>query len=163
MKIQDAFKNNYETAVMVCGVYLSDLTDDESMQRPHSGCNHINWQVGHIIESENGMANSCVAGAVPPLPNGFAEKYSKETAACDDPSAFVPHSELLLIAKNQGDAILAMIDTMSAEDFDMPAPEAMQSYAPTIGAVVNMMASHWMMHAGQWVVVRRQLGREIVI
>jgi hypothetical protein len=32
-----------------------------------------------------------------------------------------------------------------------------------MGALCNMMGSHWMMHAGQWVVVRRELGREIMI
>ena len=53
MKTSEAIKNTYQTAQMVCGAYLSDLTDEEAMRRPHAGCNHINWQVGHIIASEN--------------------------------------------------------------------------------------------------------------
>ena len=163
MDIRDALKNNYQTSQMVCGAYLGDLTDEEAMTRPHAGCNHVNWQVGHIIASEHDMANACVEGAVPALPEGFKEKYTKETAASDDPSAFVPHSRLIEIAKAQGDAVLKMIDGISDTDFDKPAPEHMQSYAPNDGAVVNMLGAHWMMHAGQWVIVRRELGREVVI
>jgi len=163
MDIRDALKNNYQTSQMVCGAYLGDLTDEESMKRPHADCNHVNWQVGHLIASEHGMAGACVEGALPALPEGFAEKYSKETASSDDASAFVPHSQLMEIAKTQGEAVLKMIDGISDADFDKPAPEYMQTYASNIGAVVNMLGSHWMMHAGQWVIVRRELGREVVI
>lgn len=163
MDIRDALKNNYQTSQMVCAAYLADLTDEESMKRPHVDCNHVNWQVGHIIASEHGMASACAEGALPALPEGFADKYTKETAASDDASAFVPHSQLMEIAKSQSEAVLKMIDGISDADFDNPAPEHMQSYASNIGAVVNMLGSHWMMHAGQWVVVRRELGRAIII
>ena len=32
-------------------------------------------------------------------------------------------------------------------------------YAATVGAMYSLQGSHWLMHAGQWAVVRRQLGR----
>jgi hypothetical protein len=163
MKTSEAIKNNYQTAQMVCGAYLGDLSDSEAMQRPHAGCNHINWQVGHIIASENKMGNAVVAGALPDLPEGFADKYSKETVGSDNAVDFVPFSELLAIAKTQGDAVVAMLDGLTEAQFDEPGPEEMQAYAPNMGALCNMMGSHWMMHAGQWVVVRRELGREIMI
>ena len=162
MKTSEAIKNNYQTAQMVCGAYLGDLTDEEAMQRPHPGCNHINWQVGHIIASENKMGNA-VAPGLPDLPEGFAEKYSKESATSDNASDFVPFTELQKIAKTQSDAFLGMLDKIPEEEFDKPGPEEMQAYASNIGALCNMMGSHWMMHAGQWVILRRQLGREVVI
>jgi hypothetical protein len=56
-----------------------------------------------------------------------------------------------------------MLDGLTEAQFDEPGPEEMQAYAPNMGALCNMMGSHWMMHAGQWVVVRRELGREIMI
>ena len=161
MDIRDALKTNYQTSAMVCGTYLGDLTDDEAMTRPHPGCNHVNWQVGHIIASENGMAEAC--GGIGDLPAGFKEKYTKETASSDNAADFVPMSQLRDIARSQGEAVLKMIDGMADGDFEKPAPEAMKAYASNLGAVANMMGAHWMMHAGQWVVVRRQLGREVVI
>jgi len=34
------------------------------------------------------------------------------------------------------------------------------THAPTIGAMFSMHGTHYVMHAGQWAVVRRQLGRK---
>ena len=161
MDTREALITNLKTSAMVCGSYLDDLTDEEAMQRPHPDCNHINWQIGHLIASEYGMASAC--GELPALPEGFADKYSKEAAASDNASDFVPKSELMKIAAAQHEAVVNLIGGMSDEDFDKPGPESMRSYAPTMGALASMLGSHWMMHAGQFVVLRRQLGRDIVI
>ncbi|MEX0819769.1 MAG: DinB family protein, partial [Pirellulaceae bacterium] len=54
---------------------------------------------------------------------------------------------------------LAALAKLSDEDLDKPSPEAIQSYAPNVAAAFSMQGSHWLMHAGQWAVVRRQLGK----
>ncbi len=46
------------------------------------------------------------------------------------------------------------------EEMEQATPEQFQGYAPTIASLFSMIGSHWMMHAGQWVIVRRELGRE---
>ena len=163
MNSREAIKNSIQTADMVCGAYLSDLTDVELMQRPHAECNHINWQVGHLISSDFNMANGCIPGLLSELPEGFADKYSKETTNIDDAAAFCSKEELMSLAQTQRAAILAKLDELEDSDLAKAAPESMQSYAPTVGAALNMLGGHWMMHAGQWVIVRRNLGREIVI
>ncbi len=163
MNVKDAIKTNIQTADMVCGSYLGDLTNEEAMKRPHPGCNHINWQVGHLIASDHMMCDGCIPGSLSPLPEGFAEKYSKESAASDDASAFVPMDQLLELAKTNRAAILQAVDGMDESLLDGPSPEHFRSFAPTVGAVMVMLGGHWMMHAGQWVVVRRELGRDIVI
>jgi len=162
MDTREALIANLKTSAMVCGSYLGDLTDQEAMQRPHPECNHVNWQVGHVIASEHMMA-SALGGELPALPDGFSDKYAKETAKSDNAAEFVPLSELRTIAATQHEAVLGIVSGMSDDDFDKPGPESMQAYAPTLGALSSMLGSHWMMHAGQFVVVRRQLGREIVI
>ncbi len=163
MNSLEAIKNNIMTSDMVCGAYLGDLTNEEFMNRPHPGCNHINWQVGHLISADNNMCNGVFPGTLPDLPEGFAEQYSKESTGNDDPAAFVPGDQLKELAHKQRDAIVAKLESLCESDLDAPAPESMQAYAPNVGAVMNMLGSHWMMHAGQWVIVRRQLGREVVI
>jgi len=159
----DAIKNSIQTADMVCGAYLGDLNDEELMQRPHPECNHINWQVGHLIASDFGMINGCIPGLVPELPEGFAERYTKETTSNNDSAAFCSKDELMSISTAQRAAVVAKLDDLTEADLDKLAPESMREYAPTVGAALNMLGGHWMMHAGQWVVVRRNLGREIVI
>ena len=105
------------------------------------------------------MVNGCCEGAMPALPAGFAEKYSKDTAAVDDPAAFDSKAELVKLFEQQRAAALAALAKLSADDLEKPAPEKMQSYAPNFGSAFSMLGIHWTMHTGQWAVIRRQLGR----
>jgi uncharacterized damage-inducible protein DinB len=157
MKAKEAIKMAIEMGDMVSLPYLEDLNDSELMRRPCPGCNHINWQIGHLIASENHLLNQVVPGSLPPLPAGFAEKYSKETAASDDASKFSKKDELLTIHKQQRAATLAALDKLTDDKLDAATG---LDYAPTLGSALSLQGSHWLMHAGQWVVVRRQLGRK---
>lgn len=160
MDTKSAIKAALDTANMISTSYLGDLTDEEMMHRPAPAANHIKWQIGHLIASENHMINQVVPGSLPELPDGFADKYNKEASKSDDPAAFDSKAELLKLHEQQRVATLAALQTVSDEDFDKAAPEDMQSYCPTVGHAFLMQDAHWMMHAGQWAVVRRQLGRE---
>jgi uncharacterized damage-inducible protein DinB len=159
MNAHDAIKLNLGGRDMVAVPYIEDLTDEQLMMRPHPDCNHINWQLGHLIASDHQMVEGVSPGSMPPLPEGFADKYTKERAKSDNPDDFHAKEELVSLLKTQGAATLAALDKLSEADLDKPAPESMQSYAPTIGAAFSLMGTHWLMHAGQWVIVRRQLGK----
>jgi hypothetical protein len=163
MNAIDAIRINLETAEMVCGSYLGDLTDDDAMKRPHPDCNHINWQIGHLIGSDHMMCSGCLPDSLPPLPDGFSEKYSKEAAGSDNPDDFIPKSQLMEIHAANRKAIMEALSAMDPAKLEQAGPESMRAYAPTVGATFNMIGAHWLMHAGQWVVVRRELGRDIVI
>jgi hypothetical protein len=56
-------------------------------------------------------------------------------------------------------AILAAIDATPESEFDKPGPEPMREYAPTVGAGLLILGQHWMMHTGQFVPIRRKLGK----
>ncbi len=157
MNSRQAIKLSIDAGDNVSLPYLEDLTDQELLRRPCPGCNHINWQIGHLIVAENNMMNKIAPSAVPPLPAGFAEKYSKEAATSDDAGKFFKKDELLKIHKQQRAATLAALDKMTDEKLDAPTGF---DFAPTVGSVFSLQGSHWLMHAGQWVVVRRQLGRK---
>ncbi|MCA8997843.1 MAG: DinB family protein [Planctomycetaceae bacterium] len=156
MNVREALRIGIDIAEYCCMAYLEDLSDEDLMRRPAPGMNHINWQVGHLIASEYQMIEQARPGCSPPLPAGFAEKYSKETAAIDDPSSFHTKEELLAVYRKQREATLAALESIPEEDF---AQETGIDYAPTVAALFSMQGSHWMMHSGQWVVVRRQMGK----
>ncbi len=160
MNTHECIKNAMDMADYVCSTYLNDLTDQEMMQRPHPSCNHINWQIGHLILSENDMIEKIKPGSMPPLPAGFAEKYSRDNCGSDDPSHFATKEELMATAKAQRAGTLAALAATKVEDFDK---ETGVDYAPTVGAMFNLQGSHWLMHCGQWVIVRRNLGKPVVI
>ena len=159
MKPNEALKLSIETADMIARGYLGDLSDEDMMHRPAAGCNHIKWQLGHLIASDHEMVAGCCEGSMPALPTGFADKYAKETATVDDPAAFDSKTVLVELFDQQRAAALAALANLSSEDLEKPAPEKMRDYAPNVAAVFSMLGIHLTMHTGQWAVVRRQLGR----
>ncbi len=80
-------------------------------------------------------------------------------AKSDEASAFDSKEELLRLYQAQRAGTLAALEKLSDGDLDKPAPEAMKDYAPNVAAAFSMQGSHWIMHAGQWAVLRRQLGK----
>jgi len=159
MNANDAIKLSIDTADMFTRSYLEDLSDDELMHRPAEKCNHIKWQLGHLIASDSQMVNGCGVTSLPALPEGFAERYDKSTAVIDDPNAFDSKADLLNLFEQQRAALLDALAKLSDEDLARPTKEEMQSYAPTLAAAFSLIGIHWTMHTGQWAVIRRQLGR----
>jgi hypothetical protein len=159
MNTKQALKTSIDGANMIWNGYLADLSDADLLVRPLPGANHIAWQLGHCIAAENMMVAGVKADAMPKLPEGFVEKYSKETAANDNPKDFLTKAEYLKLAAQQRAATYALLDTLSDADLDQPSPESMRSYCPTVGSIFSMQGTHWLMHAGQWAIIRRKLGK----
>jgi hypothetical protein len=160
MNSRDAIKIGIDMADYVCMSYLNDLSDAELMHRPHPSCNHINWQIGHLVTSEHEMMASFPEAKMPPLPEGFAAKYHRDAATSDDPSKFATKSELMAAYKAQREATLKFLESVTDSDLDKPTGV---DYAPTLGAMFSIQGDHWLMHCGQWVIVRRNLGKPVVI
>jgi DinB superfamily len=159
MNVREAIKTAYEMPDQICRNYLADLTDADLLVRPVPNSNHIAWQLGHLIASEHRCADALSPGKVPPLPSGFAEKHTKETSKSDDPNTFCSKDEYLKLYDQVRAATLKTIDGLNEGDLDKPAPENLRKFVPTVASVVLMQPSHWLMHAGQWAIVRRKLGK----
>jgi hypothetical protein len=155
MNAREAIRLSLDTGHMVFSAYLEGLSDADLMRRASPGINHINWQVGHLIVAEHQMVGQACPGTMPALPAGFAEKYSKETAGSDNASQFCSKTELLKVAAEQRAATLAALANLADADLDK---QTGIPYAPTVGSLFSLQGSHALMHAGQWAVVRRQLG-----
>jgi hypothetical protein len=156
MNANQAIRMAIEMGGFISDGYVQDLTDAEMMKRPAPGANHIKWQLGHLIVSEHEMIEKVCPGSMPALPADFAKKYAKETASNDDPAFFDSKEKLLEVKNQQRQGTLAALEKLPAEAFDQ---QTGVDYAPTVGAMFSMQGAHWIMHAGQWAVIRRQLGR----
>jgi uncharacterized damage-inducible protein DinB len=146
---------------MVTELLLADLSDAEILERPAPKANHVAWQLGHMVLSFNYFGEVVQPGAMPPLPTGFADQYGKEASATDDPSVFLTRDEYLRLLEQQREALRRVIDELPESRYGDAAPAQMQSYAPTILDVLEMPAAHELMHAGQFTVVRRKLGKPV--
>lgn len=162
MSIATQIKHELNLPTFVVQGYVGDLSDEDLMRRPAPNANHIAWQLGHLIEAEHNLNNMVCPDSMPALPEGFAEKHKKETATSDDASAFCTKDEYLKLMTEQRAGTLALLDKLSDDELEKPAPEGIQKFGATVGAVIAGQSAHWMMHAGQWVIVRRQLGKEAI-
>ena len=160
MNAHDAFRDALKGADSITLAYLDDLSDADLLVRPVPGANHIAWQLGHLIGAENGMLSETCPGSMPALPAGFKERHTNDTAGSDDRNTFLSKDEYLRLYRQQRDATLKALDGLGEADFDRPAPERLRHFVATVGGVFGMQATHWLMHAGQWAVVRRKLGRK---
>ncbi len=164
MHAKQAIRQSIDLADMMIGKYLEDLDDAAFLKRPVEGMNTIAWQMGHLISSERNIIEAIKPGTCPALPEGFDAQHSKEAATSDDASKFHKKDEYLALWKAQRDATRAVLESLSDADLDAPGPERMRAFCPTVGEALNMMGGgHPMMHAGQFVAVRRALKKPVAI
>jgi hypothetical protein len=139
--------------------YLKDLTPAEMLSRACNGNNHIAWQLGHLIASEHYLVDKVAPGALRPLPPGFAERHKKPTAASDEATSFDTKEKYLELLKQVRGDTINVIEKMSPTDLDKPITSGVPPFCKTAGDVLVFLGTHWTMHAGQWAVTRRKLGR----
>ncbi len=161
MQAKDAIRGSMDLSMMVFKSYLDDLEDSELMIRPGDGCNHMAWQIGHLINSEVNMLEGICPGKAAKLPDGFAEAHSKDKAGSDDPSDFLSNQEYWALFDKVRQSTIAALEEMSDEELDAPGPEQMRTFCPTVGNVFVLIATHPMMHAGQAVPIRRKLKKPV--
>lgn len=163
MNTAEAMRMAINGAQRVLDSYVSDLEEKDLFVRALPDTNHIAWHMGHLISSENSMMDAIRPGSCPKLPEGFKAAHAKENSKSDDISKFSSKAQYLDLIKKQRAATFAVLETLSDSDFDKPGPERLRSYAPTIGAVMILQANHILMHAGQFVAIRRKLGKPVLI
>ena len=154
----DQLKGNLETVKFT----LADFSDDDMLVRPAPAANHTAWQLGHLVCAETMAFEAVKPGSMPPLPEGFARRFTSDTTRLDDPAAFPSKEELLDRFSEARAATTALARSLSAQELDKPTPQHLQAWAPTVGRLLAAMPEHVFMHLGQWQVVRRKLGKPIL-
>ncbi len=163
MSPKDALKLGIEMSDLIINAYIGDLSDADLLIRPVPGMNHIAWQLGHLVSAERQFVEMVKPGSCPPLPEGFEQSYTKETTKLDDPSKFETLAKYQDLWKAQRAATLAVLDGIPESDLDRTDPEKFPPFAPTVAALLAMSGTHSLMHCGQFVAVRRQLGKPVTI
>jgi hypothetical protein len=143
--------------------FLADLSDGDLLVRPVEGANHIAWQMGHLIFAERSLIGKEMPGAnYPALPSGFAEQHDKSTAGIDPPRGFADKATYLGVFSQTRESTIGALATLTDADLDRTVTGPMASFTPTLGAVFLLVSNHSLMHAGQFSVVRRKLGKPIL-
>jgi hypothetical protein len=158
MDNQQAIVALFNQTDRIVAAYLSDLAESDLLVRPVPGANHIAWQLGHLISSERFLVDKAVPGSMPPLPDDFERRHAKEAAGVDDAGAFLSKADYARFAKEVRAGTLEAMRNLGAADFDKPVT-GLPPVVKTVGEAFLFVGTHWLMHAGQWAIVRRKLGR----
>jgi hypothetical protein len=153
-------KNILQTKGMV-DLFLNNFSDADMLFRPAKSANHATWQIGHLTNSTRNMVVACDANVA----FGFEDdtRFGKSKASIDDPAFFPSKAEILARFDQAMETAAGWVAKLSDADFAKPTPERMQQFAPTVANVAMLLASHAMMHIGQFSVTRRALGKPHVM
>ena len=162
MNAKDAIRTVLTSTRDLLSWYVADLSDEDLLVRPTAGANHIAWQLGHLVDAERRLGAQLPGVAYPELPASFAEQHSKDTAAAEPPRHFRTKAEYLDLFSKVREATLAALAAMSDADLDKPTSGGMAKFAPTMGDLLVLTGNHTMMHAGQFSVTRRALGKPVL-
>ena len=163
MSEKAAITQTLDSSTQILGSYINDLDDDALRLRPMDGINPIAWQLGHLLSFEHAMVEGIKPGSSPALPEGFDDNHSTDAAKAKRDQGFCSLAEYQRLMQAQRTATKAVLDALTEDELRAPAPERFRSFTATVSDGLNMIGIHNLMHAGQFVVVRRKLDKPVVI
>ena len=147
----------------VLNMYVNDFTDADFFVRPTPTANHTAWQIGNVIAGDKLLIQSQLPDAAyPELPDGFVETHGPGGAKKDGPDGFLTKAEYLALFDEVRSATIAAVSKLTDADLDRPVTGDFAQYAPTLGNLFIMVSDHTLMHAGQFTVIRRVLGKPVL-
>jgi uncharacterized damage-inducible protein DinB len=160
---KDAIKTALTSTQNLLSWYVSDLSDEDLRQRPVPGANTIAWQIGHLTVSEPFLLRmELPSAAYPELPAAFAQRHATEKADDDSAAGLATKGEYLERFNQARNATLANLEKLSDADLDRTSTGRMARVAPTLGSLLLLISNHTLMHAGQFTVLRRKLGKPVL-
>jgi hypothetical protein len=162
MDFKDAVRSSLAIADFLVNGYLADITAEELLDRPVPTANHIAWQLGHLIMAERHLVEVSVSGSMPELPAGWSDRYGRGQPVTDNPADYLSKGDYLQLAKDIRAATLKTLERLAPADFDKPISGSAPPWVKKAGDAFVTIGGHWILHAGQWVVLRRKLRREVM-
>ena len=163
MKATDVVKLALSSTQDSLQMYLGDLADADLKVRPVASANNIAWQLAHLIVAEKMLLEGELPGVkYPEIPAAIASLGSERTGKVDPPEGYLPKTQYLDLLGKMRAATIAAVGNLADADLDKPNTGMMAKSAPTLGALLILIANHTLMHGGQFTVVRRALNKPVV-
>ena len=141
--------------------FTEDLKPDEYLHRPTGKANCAAWLIEHLALSDRSVLERLGAKDLPPLPEGFQKRFSRD-AGCPEAAEFGDVAQLMPVFEQHRNALIAAVQRAPLELLDKPTEKPHPMFS-TLGELVNFMALHACVHAGQITIIRRSLGRPPLI
>jgi len=156
----DAIAHSLTNSKLMLHRFTDDLKADEYLHRPTPKANCVAWLIGHMALADRRML--VLLGVEPPkLPEGFDKQFSRDEG-CPQAGEFGDVSRLLPIFDQHRDLLIESVKKATTEQLDKPTERIMPMFK-NVGELINFMALHTTMHAGQITIIRRSLGKPPII
>jgi uncharacterized damage-inducible protein DinB len=163
MKATDVVKLALSSTQDTLQMFLGDMSDAELKVRPVPSANNIAWQLSHLVAAEKMLLEGELPGVkYPEIPAAIASLGNERTGKVDPAEGYLPKAQYLEWFGKMRAATIAAVDKLTDADLDKPNTGMMAKFAPTLAALLILIANHTLMHGGQFTVVRRALNKPVV-
>jgi hypothetical protein len=142
---------------------VADFTADEFVQRPVPNANHALWQLGHLTISEDEMVSEMLTTPDRIASASFQDSFTRGQASESTLAAFPPPEDVLALLKRVRERSCRWIESLATGGGRNPGPLRMRAYLPTADDVALAIQEHAAMHLGQIQVIRRRLGKRMLM
>jgi hypothetical protein len=132
---------------------LDGVTSEEALIQPRPDGNCLNWIVGHVTSSRNGILR--LLGAEPIWGPDDAKRYARSSAPIKGPGDGVPFDRIVADFDAAQERILGALERARPADLERPYQDG-QSVAHWLA----FAHFHEAYHIGQTGLVRRLIGKE---
>jgi uncharacterized damage-inducible protein DinB len=143
-------------------MFTEDLSPQEMLHRTTPKANCAAWLIGHLTLTDRNMLKRLGVTDLPPLPDADFEKRFSRDEGCPQAEAFGEVSMLLATFESHRDSLIALASSMTPQQLDQPLDKPHPRFK-SVGELLAFMSLHTCIHAGQFTMIRRSLGRPPVI
>ena len=141
---------------------LAGIPEDDAFLAPEPGGNCINWVLGHIVSSRNGML--AILGREPVIDRELDKRYRRGTPEVTDREGTVPTADLLEAFRHSQAVINEALATLTPEALTAAAPfSPTDDPDETVGSLLAGLSFHESYHVGQLGILRRLTGADSVV
>lgn len=153
--MSDLLPKLYRLNAMTLFANLDGVTAEQALVTPPGGGNSINWIVGHLVHTRNGLLD--ILGAERLWAKGEADCYARG-AADVDPSELRPLDDLTRDFKATKAPLDAAIRSFDHAALDADGPHEFPGGFKTVREAIAFLHFHESYHVGQIGFMRRIVG-----
>jgi hypothetical protein len=158
---REAIQTALEATKANLPMYVSDFSDADLLVRPVPAANHAAWQIGNVIAGDVFFISQELPDTpYPELSKDFYALHGNDGAKKDE--GFLTKAEYLALFEKARTATIAAVGKLTDADLDRPVTGKGKVLAATLGKLFIMLSNHTLMHAGQFTVIRRKLGKPVL-
>lgn len=133
-------------------INTDDISHEESLICPDQGGNCINWVLGHILTSRNGILEK-LGEPITPDSDKYSQ-YARGSETVIDSSNAIPIKQLLRHLQESQEKLENALSNLSEVDLEKPMEKR------TLGETLEFLQFHETYHIGQLGILRRIVGKE---